>query len=180
MGGGRRPGERRGPDEDDPWAVAERKSRAVEEPLDIRLTAREPFPRVEVVNPLHHTVYEVLLPTYPDEDIALCTCTDFARRGLGTCKHIEAVRRWLGRHPNAPVSGPLPPPWDGTAAWEEVDRRLATPAPPSLPASLAWRRAGAVLFERPAPSGVDEKEKTERVGRGDAAGAKPTPSRGRP
>src|SRR5271170_920842 len=87
---------------DDPWAVAERRSRAVEEPLDVRLLAQEPFPLLEVRNPLHRTDYRVMLPTFPDRTVALCTCSDFARRGLGTCKHIEAAGRWLERHPNAP------------------------------------------------------------------------------
>jgi hypothetical protein len=134
---------------DDPWAVAERRSRAVEEPLDLKLTARRPFVRVEVANPLHHSVYEVLLPTWPDPAVALCTCTDFARRGLGTCKHVEAARRFLERHPTAPIEGPVPPASDGTAAWAEIDRRLADPVRPGTPESLAWRRAGAVLYERP-------------------------------
>jgi hypothetical protein len=136
---------------DDPWAVAERRSRAVEEPLDLRLTARQPFVRLEVANPLHHSVYEVLFPGAPDLTVALCTCTDFARTGLGTCKHVEAARRFLERHPNAPLQGPAPPPWDGAPAWQEIDRRLADPTVAGLPKSLAWRWAGAVLYERAPP-----------------------------
>jgi hypothetical protein len=169
----RRPGPR-----DDPLAVAERKSRAVEEPLDLKLTAREPYVRVEVLNPLHHSVYQVLLPTYPDPEVALCDCSDFARRGLGTCKHIEAARRWLDRHPHAPVTGPATPPWDGAAAWAEIDRRLSLAPPPGVPESLAWRRPGAVLFEPGGPP-TEKREKKEEVRRGDARGSRST-SRERP
>ena len=32
---------------------------------------------------MRQTRYRVFLPGYPDRDGALCTCTDFARRGIG-------------------------------------------------------------------------------------------------
>jgi len=128
--------------------LRERKSRALEEPLDVRLRTAEVYPILEVRNPLHGTVYLVLLPEFPSGEAVFCTCTDFARRGLGTCKHIEAGRRWLADHPGA---APLVPP--GLAArprpgvWKEIDRRLAALSNDPRPESLRYRRPGRALFE---------------------------------
>jgi hypothetical protein len=164
---------------DDPWAVAERRSRAVEEPLDIFLLAREPFPLLEVRNPLHRTSYRVMIPIFPDRSVALCTCSDFARRGLGTCKHIEAAGRWLERHPNAPPAGPGPV-TDSGSVWEEIDRKALATRSAALPDSLAWREAGATLYERAGSPYVPKKETKEEVGRGGRNRPTPSPSRGRP
>lgn len=91
----------------------------------MRLRARATYPILEVRNPLHKTRYLVLLPMFPGEEAALCTCTDFARRGLGSCKHISAGHRWLLAHPDAlPDGGPPLPPRDVGEAWDEIDRRL--------------------------------------------------------
>ena len=165
--------------EDDPWAVAERRSRALEEPLDVRLERRQPFPLLEVRNPLHRTAYRVMLPLFPDRSVALCTCTDFARRGLGTCKHIEAAGRWLERHSDAiprRASGPV----DLEEVWRELDRRLAETRPREEPVSWAWRRPGAVLIERAPPPWVERAEGKEEVRRGGAARPTRRTSRGRP
>ncbi len=164
---------------DDPWAVAERRSRAVEEPLDVCLLTRDPFPLLEVRNPLHRTSYRVMLPAFPDRSITLCTCADFARRGLGTCKHIEAGGRWLERHPNVAASFPATT-LDASSVWQEIDRRLETPPRPSAPESLRWREAGATFYERAGPPYMPSEEKKEEVGRGGRGQSKPTPSRGRP
>ena len=139
------------PRERDPQELAEerseRRSRALEEPLDLRLREREPFPVVEVRNPLHGTTYLVLRPTFPDREPALCTCPDFARRGLGTCKHIEAADRWLTNHPSATPSspsgaGPVP-----ASVWSEIDARLARRPPAGVPWSRRLREPGAALIE---------------------------------
>jgi uncharacterized Zn finger protein len=133
--------------------VDERRLRAAEEPLDVRLRTEEVYPVLQVRNPLHGTGYLVLLPAFPSSDHALCTCTDFARRGLGTCKHIEAGYRWLTQHPDA---RPLLPPerhvGRKSGLWKQVDRRLASRATDPGPESLTWRRAGRLLFERPVRS----------------------------
>jgi hypothetical protein len=127
--------------------VSERRSRSLEEPLDLRLRQREPYPLVEVRNPLHRTAYLVMFPAYPDRTPVLCTCTDFARRGLGTCKHIEAADRWIGSHSNAtPSPEPKTPP-SPASLWHEIDRRLAREPKVGRPASLRVREAGAALFE---------------------------------
>lgn len=128
--------------------VSERRSRALEEPLDLRLVQREPYPLLEVRNPLHRTTYLVMLPTYPVREIALCTCADFSRRGLGTCKHIEAAVRWIAHHAEAAPPAPTKPVLRPAAVWKEIDRRLERENRGHEPASLRWRRAGAALFER--------------------------------
>ncbi|MGP8071943.1 MAG: hypothetical protein ACLPZM_02300 [Thermoplasmata archaeon] len=167
------------PAEDDPWAVAERRSRAVEEPLDVRLERLVPFPILEVRNPLHRTAYRVMLPLFPDRSVALCTCTDFARRGLGTCKHIEAAGRWRERHPDAPPRYPARP-FAPAEVWSEVDRRLEALDLEERPASRTWRRPGAVLFERAPAPWVEREEGKEEVGRGGPRRSTSKTSRGRP
>lgn len=130
--------------------MSERRSRALEEPLDLRLRQRDPYPIVEVRNPLHRTTYLVLRPAFPDRMPALCTCTDFARRGLGTCKHIEAAHRWLTTHPDAAVSPAPKPTAPRSSLWLEIDRRLERESRAGRPMSLRIRDAGAVLFDHPA------------------------------
>ncbi len=127
--------------------VSERRSRALEEPLDLRLRQRDPYPLIEVRNPLHRTTYLVMRPAYPDRSADMCTCTDFARRGLGTCKHIEAADRWLANHPDASPSPPPKPPVRPAAVWKEIDRRIERGGRTSSPASLRCREAGAALFD---------------------------------
>jgi len=127
--------------------LSERRSRALEEPLDMHLRQREPYPLVEVRNPLHRTAYLVMRPAYPDRVPALCTCTDFARRGLGTCKHVEAADRWLGNHPDAVPSTPPKSAVSPLKVWQEIDRRLERGPRPGRAESLRVRYAGAALFE---------------------------------
>jgi hypothetical protein len=164
---------------DDPWEVAERRSRAVEEPLDVALLSREPFVLLEVRNPLHRTVYRVMLPLFPDRSVSLCTCTDFARRGLGTCKHIEAGGRWLERHPSLPATSPIPP-FDPAPVWEEIDRRLGKVTEGTTPESLRWRVPGDALYEGNGTPYLPRVEKKEEVGRGGKRRPRSWPSRGRP
>ena len=102
---------------------------------------------IEVRNPLHKTSYLVMRPAFPEREPALCTCTDFARRGLGTCKHIEATDRWLARHASDPVPGPHRPEVRPAAVWREIDRRIEAPLPPNQSTALRLRVPGAVLFE---------------------------------
>ncbi|HEV2429716.1 MAG TPA: hypothetical protein VGV64_07750 [Thermoplasmata archaeon] len=77
---------------------------------------------MRVRNPLHQTVYQVMAPAYPDRSPAFCSCEDFSRRGLGTCKHLEASWIWLSEHPES--AKPIPAPFDGAPLWEAIDRRL--------------------------------------------------------
>lgn len=117
-------------------ARADRRSRALEEPLDVRARPDARFLRLEVTNPVRQTHYDVLFPEFPSLDAPFCTCTDFARRGIGTCKHIEAARIWLA-DPRRELPAPPPRP-PGAPVWEEIDRRerglpkLRSPAPRRL------------------------------------------------
>lgn len=107
----------------------------------------------DVRNPLHETHYRVMLPEYPERASALCTCTDFARRGLGSCKHVEATLRWVHFHPNDALPGPPGPTLSGSV-WPEIDRRLAEERSDSAPLSLRIRRPGAVLFDIRPPGAI--------------------------
>ncbi len=136
------PGERRS-------AVDARRVRATEEPLDVQLWQRDTYPILEVRNPIHGTAYRVLLPEFPTVTSALCTCTDFARRDLGTCKHIEAGHRWLTDHPDAvPLLARMLPPVRASSIWKEIDRRQAAELGRAAEDRKALRRIGAALFER--------------------------------
>jgi hypothetical protein len=160
-----------------PEALAARRRRAVEEPLDVRLRSREPYVELEVRNPIHRTSYRVLFPEYPGRASGLCTCTDFARRGLGTCKHLEAGWSWLAGLPELPEpTGPAGAPVPCDLLWQEIDRRLQRwgRSPPRRIRDL--EDAGAVLFEEgPAPSGPPGAN--EAGGAGGRSRAGRTPSR---
>jgi hypothetical protein len=84
---------------------------------------REPYPVLEVRNPLHHTSYRVFLPEFPSSATGLCTCPDFSRRGLGTCKHLEAALRHIRMHPTGRLmdskEAAIPP---ARQLWEAIDR----------------------------------------------------------
>lgn len=141
------------PSSADPAAVDQRRARSLEEPLDVQLRTIAPYPLLEVRNPIHGTSYLVMLPEFPGRGSALCTCTDFARRGLGTCKHIEAGVRWLPDHPQADPLRPNPPESTGQSAiWKKIDQRAIAALKETTPNSRRWRRAGATLYERPTES----------------------------
>jgi len=156
-------------------AVASRRLRAAEEPLDVRVRYGAPVLELEVRNPVHRTRYRVFFPAYPARDAGLCTCTDFARRGLGTCKHLEAAWEWLARQPALP-DAPRRPEAGADELWAAVDRGLGTLAR-SPPAEIReLERAGRALIE---PE-FEEKKAEERVGRGAARSRPTSTSRGRP
>ncbi|MCI4361112.1 MAG: hypothetical protein L3J91_05360 [Thermoplasmata archaeon] len=123
----------------------ERRVRALENPLDVRARPDERFVRLEVRNPVHGTRYDVVLPAYPGREGGFCTCTDFARRGIGTCKHLESVWLWVGEHADDVVVPPEKPrtPLD----WAPIDRALKAQARSQLADPLRYRLAGAALFE---------------------------------
>lgn len=141
--------------------IDQRKFRAIAEPLDLRALSREPYPRVEVRNPTRRTRYVTLWPAYPERSPAFCTCTDFARRGLGDCKHIEAAWRWL-RGPSSAREEPRAPPhrFDPGPIWEELERRLLEQAA-SVPKDIrALAEAGALLERDTEEEPESNEEKT--------------------
>jgi hypothetical protein len=131
------------PPADPEGARADRRTRALEESLDIRLRPDARFVRLEVRNPVHRTRYDVLLPAYPARDGAFCTCTDFARRGIGTCKHLEAAWIWAGPHGGEIAEARASTGRD--PGWEEVDRRSRALPKLRLPWPLRIRYAGDAL-----------------------------------
>ncbi|MCI4368075.1 MAG: hypothetical protein L3K09_00715 [Thermoplasmata archaeon] len=127
-------------------ARAERRVRAVEETLEVRPLTGRPYVTAEVRNPVHETHYTTYFPGFPDREGALCTCEDFARRGIGTCKHIEAAGLFLSEHPPPPPAKP-----DGLQVeerWAEIDRREE--GWPTDPRALAlkYRGPGSALYVR--------------------------------
>jgi hypothetical protein len=131
--------------DDSEEATRARRRRALEEPLEYSVLETDPVVIARVRNPLHGTQYRLYLPAYPRLDLALCTCPDFARRGLGTCKHLEGAARWIADHPRLePVPRPaLERPRD---LWSRIDRRREALRPGQL-SGAALRRVGAVLWE---------------------------------
>lgn len=172
----------RGPAAPPEEALAARRRRAAEEPLDVRWSAVEPVARLEVRNPAHRTRYEVLFPAFPRRDAALCTCTDFARRGLGTCKHIEAAWSWWEDHPSMPA-GTAPPPAGRTDAdlWRGIDRGLEALARRGPTTVRDLERVGRLLIEPPSDPDGEGGPARGTGGRGTGGRARSTPtSRGRP
>jgi hypothetical protein len=109
-----------------------------------------------------------MLPEFPASSGGLCTCSDFARRGLGTCKHIVAAERWLRSHPDAkPPEGTTPNPRAAESVWKEVDLRLAERGVAEPLDIREVSRPGEVLLAeeaRPVRERSAEKERRERVG----------------
>jgi len=136
------PRRRPGGDEE---ARAERRVRALENPLDVRPRPDPRFVRLEVRNPVHDTRYDVVLPAYPSRDGGFCTCTDFARRDIGTCKHLEAAWLWAEGHPQEVPA--VPEERSHAAEWNDIDRRLKGQQRSRLADPLRYRLAGASLFE---------------------------------
>jgi hypothetical protein len=123
---------------------AERRSRALEEVLDVRRVQGPPgIPTLEVRNPRRHSHYTLYVPAYPDRTGAYCGCVDFARRDLGTCKHIEAAWLWLSDHPEE-ARAPEEP--SGPASlWGAIEKRVRHPRK-ELPPSGQIRYAGELLL----------------------------------
>ncbi|MFZ1022966.1 MAG: hypothetical protein WAN87_02375 [Thermoplasmata archaeon] len=134
---------------DESAASRERQLRALVEPFDVHRRPRTFYPILEVRNPIHRTVYTVLFPEFPSRARAMCSCPDFGRRGLGTCKHIEASLLWLEDHPSE--AAPDPRAGDRSRVeecWKEVDRRIGrwSSGVPLTP--LGIRAPGSVLYWR--------------------------------
>lgn len=149
-------------------AVAARRLRAAEEALDVRVRATRPFLDLEVRNPVHRTSYRVVFPGYPGREGALCTCSDFARRGLGTCKHLEAAWDWLSARPKGSTEPPGPPERPTDELWRCLDERIArwTAGPPATIREL--EQAGALLYEEDSPdpgTGSAEEVRRPKAGR---------------
>ena len=161
----------RAPPERLPWLRYDRMARAVTESLRVRPVSGQPFWVLDVRNPVHHTRYQVCLPEYPAGEARFCSCPDFARRGIGTCKHVEAATAWLASHPEA--DRPAPARRGVADAWRSIDAARRHAESENRPAAVRLRAAGRVLFERAAPrrSTVGKKKESGRSSVGPAGWA---------
>jgi hypothetical protein len=136
----------REPPERLPWLRYDRMARAVTERLRVRPVPGQPFWVLAVRNPVHRTHYQVCLPEYPSGEAQFCSCPDFARRGIGTCKHVEAAAAWLAAHPEVTL-GPSRRSGASTL-WRAIDAaREEYPSDPR-PAAIRLRASGRTLFDR--------------------------------
>ena len=117
----------------------------METPLDVRPKPDGRFVRLEVRNPVHYTRYDVVLPAYPSREGGFCTCADFARRGIGTCKHLESAWLWAEGHASEVPEVPTEP--SHAVEWTAIDRRLHRQAESRAPDPVRIRIGGSALFE---------------------------------
>jgi hypothetical protein len=128
-----------------------REQRGREELFDVRREVGHPFLAFQVSNPLRGTRYTVYWPTGTPEGPWSCDCADFAHRGLGFCKHIEAARIWALEHADELRSEPprLPPARPTASTWQELDRRWAGRPTRNRVSLSTLRWAEPVLLEGP-------------------------------
>jgi superfamily II DNA or RNA helicase len=138
--------------------LAGRRARARKERAPIRrLPMRGGPPRFEVRGHEPGAPYLVTLRG-PGARLPSCTCPDFSKNELGTCKHSERVRAWFGRQPKR-LPRKLISLWWCPRVWLDrvpvalLELRL-TPAEGALPDSLSsWFDEEGWL--RPPPPGED-------------------------
>jgi SNF2 family DNA or RNA helicase len=89
------------------WQRKLRQQEAEKSPMGIEMVDAELQPgEFSVISNSHH--YKVVFHA-ADSPWNYCSCMDFKTSGLGTCKHIEAVKRYLHNHkPKLPDHYPLP------------------------------------------------------------------------
>jgi hypothetical protein len=160
----------REPPERLPWLRYDRMARAVTERLRVRPVPGQPFWVLTVRNPVHHTHYQVVLPEYPADEAVFCSCPDFARKGIGTCKHVEAAFSWLEVHPD--LAAPAAAPRGVSAVWRAVDAAQEASQAEGPPATVRLRLAGRALFEtRTSSSGKGPKKREGGKGSVESTGA---------
>jgi hypothetical protein len=143
-------------------------ARAVTERLRVRPVPGQPFWVLAVRNPVHHTHYQVCLPEYPSQEARFCSCVDFSRRGIGTCKHVEAATAWLEAHPELPPPSATRP--GAARLWRAIDTARDASEGSRRPAPIRLREPGRVLFEERNPSRSRPDKKWEG-GKGSAGPA---------
>ncbi len=135
-----------------PWLRYDRMARAVTQRLRVRPVPGQPFWVLAVRNPVHHTHYLVFLPDPPSGEAQFCSCEDFARRGMGTCKHVEAATAWIESHPD--VSRPALRHRGVASIWRAIDAARIESKSSVVPDAVRLRKPGQVLFEnRPGARG---------------------------
>lgn len=90
------------------WQVALRRQVAREEKFVCRTVDDELMPGEYIVENARKQVYKVVYRG-AKSPWNYCSCMDFKTSGLGTCKHLEALKMWLGSHKHYRVHRELPP-----------------------------------------------------------------------
>ena len=91
------------------WQVKLRRQIAEPAKLKIRCVDDELCPGEYLVdNPLTANEYKVVYRG-ANSEWNYCSCWDFKTSRLGTCKHIEAVKKWLGTRKEYRVHREIPP-----------------------------------------------------------------------
>ena len=91
------------------WQVKLRRQIAEPAKLRIRCVDDELCPgEYFVVNPMTANEYKVVYRG-ANSEWNYCSCWDFKTSRLGTCKHIEAVKKWLGTRKEYRVHREIPP-----------------------------------------------------------------------
>lgn len=91
------------------WQVKLRRQIAEPRKLQISCVDDELYPgEYLVVNPSTDNEYKVVYRG-ANSEWNYCSCWDFKTSHLGTCKHIEAVKKWLGTRKQLHVHKEIPP-----------------------------------------------------------------------
>ena len=145
------------------WQVALRRQMAAKERYAI--SAGDSPGEYRVSNASTRQEYKVVYRGVKSE-WNYCSCMDFKTSRLGTCKHMEAVRRWIsGSKRQKYVSGPTtrrntvswrpgsltittccaPRPTPNWANCSSRPTALTTPSGSTrMPSTISWRRANAI------------------------------------
>ena len=91
------------------WQVKLRRQIAEPRRFKISCVNDELYPgEYTVANPLTGNEYKVVYRG-ADSEWNYCSCWDFKTSHLGTCKHIEAVKKWLSTRKELHVHREMPP-----------------------------------------------------------------------
>ena len=90
------------------WQVALRRQVAREEKYVIKPVDDELLPGEYTVENAKKQTYKVVYRG-AKSPWNYCSCMDFKTSGLGTCKHLEALKMWLGNNKHYRVHRELPP-----------------------------------------------------------------------
>lgn len=91
------------------WQIALRKQVALEEKFVIECVDEKSCPgEYRVRNPKTEQGYKVVYRG-AKSPWNYCSCMDFKTSQLGTCKHVEAVKHWLGTSSRRHVHTEIPP-----------------------------------------------------------------------
>jgi hypothetical protein len=120
-----------------------------DEVLEVRPLTGVPFAAFEAVNRSRGSRYPVYLPAAPSLEGAMCTCEDFARRGRGVCKHIEAVAVYLRDAPPPAAPDRTIERQRAADTWGAIDEGFAALPTGPAPTARQLRAIGRALLTSP-------------------------------